>query len=246
MTLEMTNAEIIWDYAASHGGVIVRKDFVPWFESAYPEGSVRSMDTELRQMVVSGLLERTGYGRFRLRPDVKPPYIPLVSPEMKELFWEAKVRCPYANVCVWQARALSSFVQHVPNMDVLILETDRAAAEAVYEDVRQLAGRRTVLLRPTEKEYRLYASGSPSVLVKDLITESPVIYVNGVASASLEKMLVDAAIAPEFEFARGSELYTIYENADQMCRINKKTLLRYAARRGKREEIERLIRTTML
>ena len=110
----------------------------------------------------------------------------------------------------------------------------------------QLAKGRTTLLRPTGKEYRLYASGTPSVLVKDLISESPVIYVEGVASASLEKMLVDATIAPEFEFARGSELYSIYENADQMYRIGKKTMLRYAARRGKKEEIEKLIESTML
>ncbi len=37
-----------------------------------------------------------------------------------------------------------------------------------------------------------------------------------------------------------------YENADQMYRIGKKTMLRYAARRGKREEIEKLIEATML
>ncbi len=36
------------------------------------------------------------------------------------------------------------------------------------------------------------------------------------------------------------------KNADQMYRIGKKTMLRYAARRGKREEIEKLIEATML
>jgi hypothetical protein len=136
-------------------------------------------------------------------------------------------------------------MHHVPSIDILILETDRTAAEAVYEDVRSLAKGRTTLLRPTEKEYRLYASGSPSVLVRDLISESPVIYVDGVASASLEKMLVDATISPEFEFTQGAELYTIYENADQMYQISKKTMLRYAARRGKKEEIEKLTESTM-
>ena len=242
----MTNAEIILNYAASHGGILVRKDFVTWFESAHPGGSVRSIDTELRQMVAAGVLERTGYGRFRLHSDVKPPYIPVVSPEMKTLFSGIKERYPYAGFCIWQARAVSSFMQHVPSVDVLILETDRTAAEAVYEDVREVASGRTVLLRPTEKEYRLYASGAPSLLVKDLISEAPVIQVDGVATATLEKILVDVTIAPEFEFARGSELFTIFENADQMCRIGKKTMLRYASRRGKKEEIEKLIEATML
>jgi len=203
------------------------------------------MDTELRQMVAAGILERIGYGQFRLCPDVKPPYIPAVSPEMKTLFSGIQERYPYAEFCIWQARSISSFMQHVPSIDVLILETDRSAAEAVYEDVREMAGDRTVLLRPTEKEYRLYASGTPSLLVKDLISEAPVIRVGGVTTASLEKILVDITIAPEFEFARGSELYTIYENADQLYRIDKKTMLRYATRRGKKDEIEKLIESTM-
>lgn len=241
----MTNAEIILNFAASHGGILVRKVFVSWFESAYPSGSVRSMDTELRQLVASGVLERTGYGQFRIRANVKPPYVPIVSPEMKTLFAGIQERYLYAGFCIWQARAVSSFMQHVPSIDVLILETDRSAAEAVYEDVREMAGNRTVLLRPTEKEYRLYASGTPSLLVKDLISEAPVIRVEGVTTASLEKLLVDVTIAPEFEFARGSELYTIYENADQMYRIGKKTMLRYATRRGKKDEIEKLIESTM-
>lgn len=242
----MTNAEIILNYASSHGGTLVRKDFVPWFESAYPNGSVRSMDTELRQMVTAGMLERTGYGQFRLCPEVKPPYYPIVSQEMKTLFSGIKEKYPYAEFCIWPARSVSSFMQHVPSIDVLILETDRSAAEAVYDDVRELVDGRTVLLRPTEKEYRLYASGTPSLLVRGLISEAPVIRVDGVTTASLEKILVDATITPEFEFARGSELYTIFENADQMYQIGKKTLLRYAARRGKKEEIEKLIESTML
>lgn len=242
----MTNAQIILNYAATHGDALVRKDFMPWFESVYPNGSVRSIDTTLRQMVAAGMLERTGYGQFRLCPDVKPPYITIVSPEMKTLYSGIREKYPYADFCIWQARELSSFMQHIPSIDILILETDRSAAEAVYEDVRELAAGRTVLLRPTEKECRLYASETPSLLVKDLISESPVIRVDGVITASLEKILVDATIAPEFEFARGSELYTIFENADQMYHIGKKTLLRYAARRGKKEEIEKLIESTML
>ena len=241
----MTNVEIILDYATAHGRTIARKEFVPWYESAYPNGSVRSMDTVLRQMVASGLLERIGYGQFRMSPDAKPSYIPPISPEMKELFLGINEKYPYAKLCVWQARTLSSFMQHIPSIDMLILETDRIAAEAVYEDMRNLAKDRMVLLRPTAQEIRLYASGTPSVLVKNYISESPVISIDGVTTASLEKILVDITIAPEFEFARGAELYTIFENADQMYRIGKKTMLRYAARRGKQEEIEKLIKSTM-
>ena len=242
----MTNREIIFGYAASNGGNIVRKDFVPWFESAYPNGSVRSIDTELRQMVSAGVLKRIRNGRFVLIPDSRISYVPAISQEMKTLFLRIKNLYPYVDFCIWQGRAVSSFMQHIPSIDMLIVEADRNAAEAVFEDVKELAVGRTALLRPTDKECRLYAAGTPSLIVRDLISEAPTMSVDGVTTASLEKILVDVTIAPEFEFARGSELYTIYENADQMYTIGKKTMLRYAARRGKREEIEKLIESTML
>ena len=242
----MTNREIILGYATSNGGNIVRKDFVPWFESAYPAGSVRSIDTVLRQMVSEGVLKRIRNGRFVLIPDSRISYVPDINQEMRTLSLKIKDRYPYVDFCIWQGRAVSSFMQHIPSIDMLIVEADRNAAEAVFEDVKELAVGRTALLRPTDKECRLYAAGTPSLIVRDLISEAPTMSVDGVTTASLEKILVDVTIAPEFEFARGSELYTIYENADQRYTIGKKTMLRYAARRGKREEIEKLIESTML
>lgn len=242
----MRNADIISNYAVAHGGILVRKDFMHWFESAYPDGSSRSMDTKLRQMVDAGIMERTGYGKFRLYNSEKPSYLPVISSEMESIHSKLKELYPYAKFCIWHAGAVSSFMQHIPNIDILILETDRSAAEAVYDDVREIAGGRTVLLRPDVKECRLYASGSPSMLVRNLISEAPVITVDNVTTASLEKILVDVTIAPEFDFARGAELYTIFENADQMYGINKKAMLRYAARRGKKDEMETLMKSTML
>ena len=69
---------------------------------------------------------------------------------------------------------------------------------------------------------------------------------DGVTVPQLEKILVDATVAPELEFARGGEIYTVFENAGEMYEIGRKTMLRYASRRGQREEIEKLINATMV
>ena len=122
-------------------------------------------------------------------------------------------------------------------MDVLIMEAEKLAAEAVFEDVRVLAVGRKVLLNPSERDYRLYASGERALIVKVMVSESPVQEVGGVTVPQLEKILVDATVAPELDFARGGEIFTIFENAGEMYRIGKKTMLRYATRRGQREEI---------
>lgn len=241
----MTNIEIITDYAHNHSKTIVRKEFMQWFTSAYPNGSTRSIDFTFKQMVDQGTLIRVKNGVFCLTEGVKPIYRPGLNEEMKSLFAAVKEQYPYTTCSIWQASELGSFMQHVPYLDMLILEVESAAAEAVYEDVRGMANGRTVLLNPSEREYRLYASGERTLLVKNLISESPVQTVDGVTVPMLEKILVDATVAPELEFARGGEIYTIYENADERYHIGRKTMLRYASRRGKKEEIEKLINATM-
>ena len=107
-----------------------------WFISAYPDGSTRSMDFTLKQMVDHGTLIRTKNGVFCLAEDVKPIYRPVVNDEMKSLLAAVKEQYPYTTCALWQASELGSFMQHVPNLNMLILEVESAAAEAVYEDVR--------------------------------------------------------------------------------------------------------------
>ncbi len=242
----MRNADIILDYAYEHNETIVHKEFVHWFKERFPAESVRSMDTTLQRLLASGILLRTGYGVLKLGKDVKPCFRPAVNQEMQRMFSEVRQRYPYTGCCIWQASELGAFMQHVPSLDVLILEVEKMAAESVYEDVKELAdSTRKVLLNPSEREYRLYASGERSLLVKSMVSESPLQTMDGIAMPMLEKILVDATVSPELEFARGGEIFTIFENAGEMYRINRKMMLRYAARRGKKEEIEKLINATM-
>lgn len=242
----MTNADIILDYAYGHNETIVHKELVRWFSEKYPNESVRSMDTALQRLLASGILLRTGYDEFKLGKDVKPSYRPMVNEEMQRMFSNVRQRYPYTGCCIWQASELGVFMQHVPNLDVLILEVEKVAAEAVYEDVKEKTGSdRKVLLNPSERDYRLYAAGEKALLVKGMVSESPLQTLDGITVPMLEKILVDATVSPELEFARGGETFTIFENAGQMYRINRKTMLRYATRRGKKEEIEKLINATM-
>lgn len=241
----MTNAEIILNYAREHGGEVVRKQLMAWFADSYPDGSVRSIDTTLRQLLRENMLKKTERGVFSLNESRKPVFRPAVSDEMLRLANVVRENYPYTNFCISQTGWLTPFMQHVPNVDMLVLEVDRLAAEPVFEDVRNIVEERTVLLKPTQREYHLYASGRKGLLVKELVTEAPLLYIDFVSVPSLEKLLVDATISPEYDFARGGDLFTLYENAASMYAVNKKAMLRYAARRGQKEEIDNLIKSTM-
>lgn len=240
----MKIANIILNYVYSHDRAFVRSDFISWMSQNYPDISKRSIDTAIRSLLKSNLLVRTGYGTMAAM-EGQNIYIPRVGDDVRNICKTVKEKYPYTRFCLWQSNILSSFMQHVPNVDMIILETEKVAAEAVYEDLRQIGLKRKVFLRPTMREYELYAVGESCLIVRDLITESPTIDIEGIPMASLEKILVDAQVLPELEFARGSELYTIYENASEMYRINCRTMLRYASRRGRKEETEKLIKSTM-
>ena len=241
----MTNADIILHFARSHDNNIVRKEFMAWYSHEFPNSSLGSIDITLQNLVKNGTLVRSGYGIFQISGSVKPDFRYTVSETEARLFSQIQELYPYTRLCIWNAQALSPFMQHVPNVDTIIIETERIATEPIYEDIRRIAKDRTTLLKPKEREYHLYAVGERAIIIKDLISESPVTIIDDITTPCLEKILVDATIAAELEFARGSEIYPIYENAAEMYRINKKMMLRYATRRGKKEEIENLINSTM-
>lgn len=241
----MTNADIILNFARSHDNNIARKEFLTWYSQEFPGGSLGSIDITLQNLVKNGILIRSGYGIFQISSTTKPEFRYAISDTETKLYSQIKELYPYTNLCIWNAQALSPFMQHVPNVDTIIIETERIATEPIYEDVRRFAEGRIVLLKPKAREYHLYAAGNPAIIVKDSITEAPIVTINDITTPSLEKILVDATIAPELEFARGAEIYSIYENAAEMYNISKKKMLRYAARRGKKEEIDKLINSTM-
>lgn len=236
----MTYEQTIIAYATSHDGIVVRKDFFAWLKENYPKASSSSYDVVMRQMIAKGLLQRIGRGIMGIVSSQKKIYLPKLNPEMLNLYMKLKEDYPYTEMCIWPVSSISSFVQHVPFSNTLILDTEKLSTEAVFHSVKH-ATPRIVLLNPTQKEYDLYSSHEGNLIVKPLITEAPTIEGDGVTMASLEKILVDIAIDPTFSFASGNELNTIYENAFDMYEINTKTMLRYASRRGKKEEIQKLI-----
>ena len=82
-----------------------------------------------------------------------------------------------------------------------------------------------------------------AIILKKLITKSPIQTIDDVPTVTLEKVIVDIYSEKKlFEAFQGSELLHIINNAVEKYAINTKTLLNYANRRSKREEIEVYLR----
>ena len=100
-----------------------------------------------------------------------------------------------------------------------------------------------VLLNPTVQECERYITTDKLLIVRILVKEAPITLVDKTPVPTLEKILVDAAGDKELSYVQGSELYTIYENAFNMNKVNISRLLRYATRRNRKDNVLKIINT---
>jgi len=132
---------------------------------------------------------------------------------------------------------------HLPRKSITILEVEKDALEPVFHYLQDL-NKVDVFLEPTNREIALYINEKVNaIILKKLITKSPIQTIDDVPTVTLEKLIVDIYSEKKlFEAFQGSELLHIINNAVEKYAINTKTLLNYANRRSKREEIEVYLR----
>ena len=119
-----------------------------------------------------------------------------------------------------------------------LIETEREATESVFNFLKEF--NKDVYINPDEKTIDLYISDKrQSIIVKTLITESPIQRIDNFPTITIEKLLTDI-FCEEFLFAaqQGVEMQTIHREAFDKYTINKSKLLRYAGRRKKKQDIE--------
>ena len=175
--------------------------------------------------------------------DLLPQYYPQVSNENKELVNLLLAQFRDVNLSIWSTQVLNEFMLHLPGKSITILEVEKDALEPVFHYLQDL-NKVDVFLEPTTREIALYINEKVNVIIlKKLITKSPIQTIDDVPTVTLEKLIVDIYSEKKlFEAFQGNELLHIINNAIEKYAINTKTLLNYANRRSKREEIEVYLR----
>lgn len=75
------------------------------------------------------------------------------------------------------------------------------------------------------------------ILVKPLISEAPVFEEGGISVPNLEKLLVDYDSDKEYATLTDDDIQDKFQRAFELYSVNTSRLLRYAGRKGKKEEI---------
>jgi hypothetical protein len=166
----------------------------------------------------------------------KKKFVPSLSPTAQEL--------SLAQYLIWETGALHEFMTHQPGQNQIILEIDKEATESVFNKLKEQSPG-NIYLEPDRVTFERYIIDShESILLLQLVTQSPKMKTKGVVSARLEKILVDIFSDEDRFFTfHGQEMINIFENAFSTYWINMKTLFRYAGRRKVVERLKNFINT---
>lgn len=186
-------------------------------------------------LVQTGILQRIGRGRFKLGE--RKNYLPEVSSGMKSIYKKVRREFPFLNICIWNTSSLNEFMVHQPGNFFYLLEAEKEALESVFYFLKDT--KFAVFLEPNRDILEKYLPEEKEVIiVKSLVTEAPLLTVEKINTASIEKMLVDIFCDDIiFSAQQGSEMRTIFDTALIKYTVNQSKMLRYADRRGKKDSL---------
>lgn len=204
-----------------------------------------TLSEQLNRLLKSGQLIRVQRGIYKLPDDARKDFSVVCSEEIRQINKQIKKQFPFVGYCLWPASTLIPYMHHIPNVNFLFVDVEREVAESVFNFLKVDSHKRVFLL-PSLNDIERYVSANDAIIIRPLISESPLQLVEGINTPTIEKVLVDIVGDVEFSFLQGSEINYVYTTIFERHNVNKNKLLRYATRRGRKEEVEQLINANKL
>ena len=130
----------------------------------------------------------------------------------------------------------------IPNFSLTIVSAERPMVSSVIDALENLT--ESIILKDSEKSLIFrFAPGRELIVVTPQVSQAPVEVSDGITVPTLEKILVDILCDNALHALTGSEAYSIYAAAFNRYAISRKTLLRYAGRRNRTEEVNAILKT---
>jgi predicted transcriptional regulator of viral defense system len=204
----------------------------------YPDNNGNTLTWRIHDLKNRGIIQNIARGIYSLAN--KKEFSPDISDEAVGLYKQIHRDFPYITICITDTRWFNEFMLHQVFKTYLIIEVEKSAASTVFNKLTDEGEK--VFLNPDSNIIERYISNTEGALiVKSLISESPVEEQAGIKIASLEKMLVDCVADAKIYSAQAQEINLIFKNATEKYSINSSTLKRYARRRNKIDAVTKLM-----
>ncbi len=240
----MVTTNDILNFAGNHK-VFSRKELIANLKSQNQLENPASLSEQLNRLLRSGQLIRLEHGIYTLPDKTKNDFSIVCSEEMKRINQQLKNQFPFATYCIWLGSTLLPYMHHLPSLGFMLIDVEREVAESVFNLLNSNSSKR-IYLMPSLTDFERYINTNEAVIIRSLISESPLQLVDGIYTPLVEKILVDIVGDVEFSFLQGVEINYVYNTIFEKHNINKNKLLRYASRRGRKQLVEDLLKTNKL
>lgn len=222
----------IMDYAKAQGKISVS------FFAVASGMNPNTLKQNLSTLAKENELVRVGKGEYVLPTKQIFSYSP--SAKVKRIYKELHTERPFTDFCVYDGGILTSLQHHLSINNVIYVETNRDVVDFVFLQLRNKY--KNVFKQPDAIFVSNYINlREPCIIVKTLVTESPLREADGIRVPTLEKLLVDTQKDADFDYLQGAEALYMFQMAFELYAINRQKLMRYAKRRNIGQEINELI-----
>ena len=190
----------------------------------------------LREMVKDNILFKLGRGIYTSRRQQTKSYAPILRDEAIKIGKLIAGAFPFVKISVFDGQVLADFQRHISSNNLFYIEVEREAMESVFHWLKG-EGYSTYLNPDKDFVYDNIDISKDSLIVKPLISESPLTEIHGIRTPRIEKILVDILCDDDMDYLHGSEWYYIFDHVINAYSVNRSTLLRYASRRNAKEKI---------
>lgn len=228
------------DYFAHKEQISVSEliDFYKQFEENVKRSTI---DWRIYELNRKGILHRIARGIYSLSKKGKNYLIPEISKSLKYLYNKIHKQFPFIDLCIWSTKWLNEFMLHQPGRFYTVLDIEKDVSESIFYALKEVG--KDVYLNPSEEILSKYiVNKTEPIIITYLTTEAPTQRVDNVKTITLEKMLVDIYCDQVlFSAYQGAEMKRIYRTAFEKYNVSESKMFRYANRRNKKDEIEKLV-----
>lgn len=212
----------------------IKKDFPSWSDN--------TINMYLSRLKKEGIISSPSRGFYEMDNNI--PFQPHILNSLKRVFKKVKLEFPYITFCIWDTVWLHEFMRHQPFKHYIVVEVEKDASESVFTFLTEI--HKNIFFNPDEEIFDRYIHNQNQVLiVKNMVSEPPLIEKDKIIIPAFEKLLVDMLIDTSLFSAQQNEKEFIMRSVMEKYTLNELKMRRYAVRRNREEEIDKLINISL-
>ncbi len=235
----MTKNELVKYFKGKN--IISRDELYEFFLKNEPNLKKNTFAWRVHKLTKKGIIKIIGRGIYSLK-NKDNYFLQLSNVSVKVSNHIAK---SYSDLtyCISNSNWINEFTTHQYSSNFTIVEVEKEFLESVFFSLREKF--KNVFLKPSKTEFDRYISDlGKAIILIPFITRAPIQKLENkkFLLPTIEKLIVDIFTKniPYF-FLPKSEVDKIIKNVFRNYNVNQTTLLAYAARRGKKNEIQNFL-----